>query len=237
MFLLLLGACCALARAEPPVLITGEWPPYTGLAEPQGGSVTAVVRDAFSAVGVEVRIGFFAWYRVRDMMSKNRDLAGYFPNYYSADRARHFYFSQPVGESPLGLAEQRGAPLAWKTIADLRRYRIGTVRTYVNSPALDQLVANGKIVTVAAVDDAENLHHLLDGKVEAAVIDRNVYAYLLSHDESLRDAEQRLTLNPRVLVVQKMYVCFPHTRAGKALRDRFNHGLRGLQAPSPASGQ
>lgn len=226
-------ATLSAAHAETRVIITGEWPPYSGMQEPQGGSISAVVRGAFAAVGINTRVGFFSWYRMNDLLDENPDYVASFPHYYSAQRANHCNFSDPVGESPLGIAEARTAPLSWRSLDDLQRYRIGIVRTYVNSPELDERIRSGKIKTVAVNTDEDNLINLINGKVDAAVIDRNVYAYMLGHYSSLSGASQHIQLNPRVLVMQKMYVCFPRTTAGRALRDRFNRGLQTLQAPGP----
>lgn len=220
------------AHAEAHVLITGEWPPYTGVREPQGGSITAVVRQAFAEQGDDIRVGFFPWSRVQRMVRLNRAYAGKFPDYYSTERARECHFSRPVGESPLGVAELRGRPVQWSRVEDLQRYRMGVVGTYVNSPAFDELVAEGKIQVVTALDDEENLRNLLQGKTEAAIIDRNVFAYLLQKD-SVQGAGQQLQLNPAVFMVHKLYVCFQKNEQGRVLRDRFDRGLAGLQAPGP----
>lgn len=224
---------CPPAFAETQVLVTGEWPPYTGIHEPQGGSITAVVRAAFAALGDDVRVGFFPWYRIQFLPEEDHGYAGSFPHYYSEERARRCYFSAPVGESPLGLAEQRAHPVQWRKVDDLAGYHIGIVRSYVNTPAFDRMVKQGRLKTVSATTDEENLDNLLAGKVDAAVIDRNVYAYLLSNRPDLRRNASRLQLNARVLIVHKLYMCFPKNEKGRALRDRFDRGLRTLQAPSP----
>ena len=224
-------APCAQAALR--VLVTGEWPPYTGVREPQGGSMTAVVRAAFAAAGDEVRVGFFGWYRVQYLPEENREYVASFPHYYSEERARRCNFSDAIGESPLGLAERRGHAVLWHEVGDLARYRIGTVKSYVNTPAFDQLVSAGKIRTLEALSDQENLGNLIAGKVDAAVVDRNVYAYLLSNNPALRAAAAQLQLDAQVLIVHKLYMCFPRTEAGRNLRDRFNRGLRTLQAPVP----
>lgn len=224
----------APAQARADVLITGEWPPYTGVREPQGGSVTAVVRQAMAAAGEDPRIGFFSWNRLRPLMDGNRDYSGRFPDYYSPERAKGCHYSDPIGESPLGLAETRVRPLRWNRVQDLEKYRIGTVKSYVNAPEFDRLTKEGKIRTLEAADDEANIENLLNGKVDAVVIDRNVYAYLLNKNERFKSAATRLQLNPKVLIVHRMYVCFSRHDNGKALRDSFNKGLRSLQAPGPS---
>lgn len=221
------------AQARTDVLITGEWPPYTGVREPQGGSVTAVVRQALSVMGTDTRIGFFSWNRLRPLMEGNSDYSGRFPDYYSPERAKGCYYSDAIGESPLGLAELRARPVHWKKIQDLEGRRIGTVKTYVNSPEFDRLVKEKKIQTLEAMDDEGNIDNLIKGKVDAVVIDRNVYAYLLSKGGRFKSTGARLQLNPKVLIVHRLYVCFSRNEKGRALRDSFNNGLRSLQAPGP----
>lgn len=219
------------ARAGTQVLLTGEWPPYTGIREPQGGSMAAIVRAAYAGQGEEVRLGFFSWYRVARLLDENTGFTASFPHYYSRERAARCHFSKPIGNSPLGLATRAGKRLQWAEVADLGRYRIGTVRSYVSVPALDRLIAARKIRTLNAVDDADNLRNLLAGKVDAAVIDRNVFAYLLRSDP-FRGAATELLLDPRVLAIHDLYMCFPRTETGRVARDRFNDGLVRLQEPA-----
>lgn len=218
-------------RGGTQVLLTGEWPPYTGINEPQGGSMAAIVRAAYAGQGDEVRLGFFSWFRIARLLADDSDFTASFPHYYSEERAARCHFSRPIGSSPLGLATRVGLRLQWKSLAELQRYRLGTVRSYVNVPELDRMVAVRKVRTLSALDDADNLRNLLAGKVEAIVIDRNVFAYLLQTDP-FRGMAPQLQLDPRVLVVHNLYMCFPRTAKGRASRDRFNAGLALLQEPA-----
>lgn len=56
MALLVVGVFVMTPVCAREVLITGEWPPYTGIREPQGGSITAVVRQALAAEGLMPRL-------------------------------------------------------------------------------------------------------------------------------------------------------------------------------------
>lgn len=228
---------CALVLGAPAgaatrIMVTGEWPPYTGVEEADGGTMTAIVRAAYAAVGDDVRVGFFAWSRIRRLPQDNVDVTGSFPHYFSEERASRCHFSQPIGSSPMGLAVRLGRELRWTRLEDLGRYRIGTVKSYSNTPAFDRLVASGRIRTVPAATDADNVRNLLSGKVDAVIIDRNVFAYLLSRPP-LREQAPLLRLDSRLLVVHRLYACFPKTDKGRAARDRFDAGLRTLQAPTP----
>lgn len=216
------------AGAGTQVLLTGEWPPYTGVNEPEGGSMAAVVRAVYAAQGDEVRLGFFGWFRIARLQADDSGFAASFPHYYSEERAARCHFSRPIGSSPLGLATRVGTQLHWKELADLQRYRIGMVKSYVSVPALDRLVAARKVRTMSALDDADNLRNLLAGKVDAVVIDRNVFAYLQRSD-AFRGSATQLRLDPRVLVMHDLYMCFSRTPRGLAARDSFDAGLARLQ--------
>lgn len=229
--LLVLLSLPVASRAGTQVLLTGEWPPYTGINEPEGGSMAAVVRAAYASQGDQVRLGFFGWFRIARLLATDNGFTASFPHYYSAERVARCHFSRPIGSSPLGLAARRGTNLQWADVTDLQRYHIGTVRSYVSVPALDRLVASRKVRTLSALDDADNLRNLVAGKVDAIVVDRNVFAYLLRSD-AFRDSAMQLRLDPRVLVMHDLYMCFPRTPAGLAARDRFNAGLARLQEPA-----
>lgn len=218
-------------RADALVLLTGEWPPYTGVKEPQGGSMAAIVRAAYANQGDEVRLGFFSWYRVARLLQDDSRFTASFPHYRSAERAARCHFSRPIGSSPLGLAARAASSPRWRTLADLGRYRIGTVKSYVNVGEFDRLVAAGKVRTLQAVDDEENLRNLVAGKVDAIIIDRNVFAYLQRSDAFRRNASQ-LALDPRVLAVHHLYMCFPRNDTGRRARDHFDAGLARLQDPA-----
>jgi len=228
----LLATFCAplQARAGTVVLLTGEWPPYTGSREPQGGSMAAIVRAAYAVQGDSVRLGFFSWFRIARLQQDNSGYAASFPHYYSEERARRCHFSRPIGSSPLGVLTRTGQRVQWKTLADLRRYRVGTGKSYVNVPEFDRLVAERKMVTVPALDDADNIRNLLAGKVDVVIIDRNVLAYL-QNTAAFRNSAPLLQMDPRVLAVHNLYLCFPKHEKGRVARDRFDRSLLSLQAP------
>lgn len=195
--------------------------------------MTAIVRAAYAAVGDQVRIGYFSWHRIRRLPQDNAAITGSFPHYFSTERDSRCHFSEPIGSSPLGLVVALRRRPVWERVEDLARYRIGTVKSYSNTPKFDRLVAAGKIRTLPALTDQDNLRNLVAGKVDAVIIDRNVYAYLLKQ-KPFRDSAPLLSLDPRMLVVHQLYVCFPKTEKGRAERDLFNKGLLTLLAPAPS---
>jgi polar amino acid transport system substrate-binding protein len=222
-----------MARAETRILITLEWPPYTGVHEPGGGTITTLVNKVFRSMGDSTRVGYFSWRRVLQLPRTDRRFAASFPMYYSAERAEHCYFSEPIGEGPVGLVQRKDRPIGWKVADDLVRYKIGIVRGYVNSPEFDALLAEGKINSVPSETDAENLRNLLAGRTQAAVVDENTFHYLNTHAAGLKGMEGVLEMNQRLLMINKVYMCFPKDAQGMALRDRFNKALKAIETPLP----
>ncbi|MDI1302849.1 MAG: transporter substrate-binding domain-containing protein [bacterium] len=210
------------------VLLSLEWPPYTGVKLPANGFTAKRVKAAYAAQGQEAKIGFYPWRRAMRLPYTDHRFTGFFPTYPSAERKQVCYLSDPVGVSPVGLAELRKKPLGWKRIEDLTPYRIGVVTAYANEDSFDRLVKNGSIKTTNSETDADNLLHLLSGRIDAAVIDIHVFDWLLAHDVRLQPYRDRLQMNERLLVTWPTFVCFRKDAEGAALRDQFNAGLASL---------
>lgn len=228
---LLLLPC--LARAAPEVTLASlEWPPYSGQALPEQGSAAAIARAAFLAMGYQLNIRFLPWSRAVALARGSPQVMGYFPEYDSEQGRRAFVFSQPIGVSPLGFAERSDHRLNWRHLSDLSRLRIGVVQDYVNTAELDARIASKQQAADAALDDAKNLLKLHRGYVDLAVIDSNVFHYLMQHDKALQPLQGQLLMNPRLLENKLLFVCFKSSPEGQRLAAIFNQGLKRLSLPA-----
>lgn len=212
--------------AEKVTLTSLEWPPYTGHSLPEQGAVTAVVREAFRASGYDLRVRFFPWRRTVTMALKEPLYDGYFPEYYAEHLKEDFIFSNPVGTGPLGLAQRLDAPVRWSSLQDLEQHMLGVVSGYVNTPALDEKVANGSILVSEAGDDRTNLLKLGYGRTELAVVDGNVLRYLLRTDPRFIQIRDNLELNERILGEKSLHVAFGNGARGQKLSQALNEGLK-----------
>jgi hypothetical protein len=70
--------------------------------------------------------------------------------------------------------------------------------------------------------------------VDVAIVDRNVFEYFVKKP-SMQGFVRQLQLNPATFVVHKLHVCFQKIDEGRELRDRFDAGLRRLQASTTTS--
>ena len=218
--------------SEKKVLFTSlEWPPYSGAALREQGASVAVARAAFAVMGYQLEVHFYPWPRAVGLAKKaDSPYQGYLPEYYSAAIEQEFLFSDTIGVSPLGFAEQTMKPIVWRSIADLESRKVGVVRGYVNTQVLDDRIASGRIKAEPVVADVDNLKKLAVGRLDLAVIDHHVFRYLLAHDPALAGMEKQLQLNNKILEQKALFVCFKNSEAGQELVAIFNEGLKRIDA-------
>ncbi|HLA35793.1 MAG TPA: transporter substrate-binding domain-containing protein [Rhodocyclaceae bacterium] len=203
-----------------------DWPPYTGESLKDKGASAAVVKEAFKAVGYTVIIEFYPWSRAVRMVKDDPGYQGYFPEYYSDDTAKEFTYSAPMGSGPLGFAENVDNPIVWNTLDDLSKYRIGVVQDYVNTAEFDKRVAQKKLKVDTTVDDTKNLLKVNGKRIDLAVVDKNVFNYLLKTSGKLSEAKHKLRFNPKILEDKTLYICFKKGAAGERYAQLFAEGLK-----------
>ncbi len=215
-----------LHAAEQPIKLTSlEWPPFSGVQLPGLGASVAVARAAFGAVGTALETEFYPWQRAVKTGLETSGYAGYFPEYYSEELTNKCLFSKPAGESPLGFVERKDAPVVWNSLDDLASLAIGTVNGYVNTDDFDKRAGDGRLQVEPVVDDITNIRKVANERVRLAVIDRNVFEYLLMTDPSLADIRSKVQFNAHPLEIKKLYICFRKDSTGMAAKRDFDEGL------------
>ncbi|PHV10697.1 ABC transporter [Chitinimonas sp. BJB300] len=203
-----------------------DWPPYTGSTLSDQGGSSEVVRAAFKAMGYEVRIKFYPWVRAIKMAEKDANTMAYFPEYSSEEVKQRCALSTSIGRGPLGLAQRKNKPVQWKDIKDLSQWTVGVVQDYVNTAEFDQRVASGKQRVDKSVDDVVNLFKLANSRVDLAIIDPYVFAYLIMHDREVSAVSSQLSINSKLLEEKDLYVCFKKTAEGQRLAAILEQGIR-----------
>ena len=235
--LLLLGAGAAgTAAAEDRVarIATLEWPPYTGQGLREGGATTKVIRTAFAAAGYEVEVVYETWPIAIETARKGiGGVVAYYPGYHCRHR-EGFVASDPVGRSPLGFAEHVDSPLVWQSLDDIgdRKLKIGTVRGYTNTDEFDAKVGMGWIRAIPSDNDAENLDKLLRRRIDAAVVDKHVLAFLARTDDRLKGGLESLRFNDKPLEEKTFHLCFRDDPEAVRLMRAFNEGLASVAVDS-----
>lgn len=226
-----LAFAAAPAAAEAPKvmrLASLEWLPYVGAMLDREGWSGHVASMAAKPGGYQVRINYFPWTRAVQLGMRDAQYAGYFPAYYTEERARQCHFSVPIGSSNVGLAYLKGTPLAWNTLQDLAPLKIAVVAGFSNGPAFDTLVREGKLNIDSSPNDMLNLRKLLANRVDAVVIDKLVMRYLLLSEPGLARERDRIAFHDKPLAELPLHVCFQRTPQGREMQQAFNRTLRDM---------
>lgn len=215
------------AHAEDVVSLTSlNWPPYTGFYLPAQGMTTHVVRSALNYADLELSVDFFPWKRSMSLASREGTYLGYFPEYPGEERRPGFLFSDSVGTSELGFVERVDDPVQWKSLPDLRDRLIGVVSGYINTPEFDSMARKGLIRIDPASSDSLNILKVASGRVDMAVMDREVFKYLLQSEPELAEVSHLVRFNEKLLGRLTLHVCFRKRPGAQELLRRFNAGLR-----------
>ena len=157
---------------------------------------------------------------------EHKDYVAYFPEYHAKAKEAECLYSDPVGVSPLVLVERKAEPVTWHSYDDLAGRKIGVVKGYLNTEELDARIASKVLAVDHALDDARNILKLAAGRVDAAVIDLNVFNYLVKNDASVKAAAGPLQVNAKFLEDKQLFICFTRSPEGEKARQVFNLGLR-----------
>ncbi|WP_028586464.1 substrate-binding periplasmic protein [Desulfocurvus vexinensis] len=211
------------ATARALTLATLDWPPYIGHALPGQGYAAALAREALGRSGHEVRFVFLPWLRaVQGTRAGYHD--GYIPAYADEDQGRDVLCAGPFPGGPLALFARAGSTLTYSGIEDLRGLRVGVVLGYKNTPVIDK---TPWLDRQQAADDLTNLRKLLAGRVDVAVADVYVAAYLAPELDG-GYAALRLVV---VLEEKDLAVCFSTALPDhEALVRDFDRGLDAMRA-------
>lgn len=217
-----------LAQPTTPIrLAATEWPPYAGPGLPYQGASSHIANLAAEKLGRNVTIDYFPWKRAVALGENDPRYDGYFPAYYTADRAKRCQFSRPLGYSRVGFAYlQSATPFNWEHLSDLASTSIGVVRGYANGEEFDQLRQQGRLKRVEDADsDLINLRKLVGGRIRLAVIDANVLQHLQSQDPLLQSAAGNIRFHPRLINRLSIHICFKPGSAHTRLRNDFDQAL------------
>lgn len=223
LFVFLLAFLSALSHADTLKLTSLSWPPYSDRELKGNGASVAVVRAALNAMGHDLEITFFPWQRAVRTAMTDPSYQGYFPEYWY--QTEDFIFSEPIGQGPLGLLESPQRPIEWFTLQDLYPFHLGVVQDYVNTPELDAQIQAGRISTETVVSDRINILMVAHQRVDIAVIDPNVFTYLMKHDPELSAMTPRVQMNPRLLATKQLFVALRDTAEGQRWSAILNAGL------------
>lgn len=202
------------ARSTPPLasdaitLKTLYWPPYTGEMLDGQGFLAADVQQKLAENGFQVTTEFVPWTSIlANAEHQFQPMDAFFPAYNSHRYLDFCELSSPIGNGPLGIIHHKRRTPQWQHISDLNQLSLGVVRGYANTEEIDALIRLGALQTEAAKSDLQNIIKVATGRIDAAIIDRNVYQWLLANEPSIEGIEELIRFHPKLLAQQDLHLC------------------------------
>lgn len=225
-------ACSQMALAQPkPVLkiATGELAPYATEARPDKGIALSIVRRAFELAGYQVQYTFLPWSRTLAETKLGKwDGTAYWGH--KPDHDSSFFLSDNVLTEQWVFVYRNAIKFDWKTLPDLRSYRLAMIQDYTYTPEIWAMANAGELKVDRQKDDLSALKMLLLNRVDVAPMERNVACDLLAHHFSEADGV-RLSTHPKWMTETfTTHLMLPRSRPESAGRmAEFNAGLKKLR--------
>lgn len=161
-----LGLLCAPAQAGRISIATGDYPPFTDAAAPDGGLVNAVVAAIAEAAGLQAAFDYMPWARALEV-TRQGDYAATSFWYQSDERAADFIHVGPIIEDRLVLFHLRDTVVPdWTVLTDLAGLRIGAVTGYTYTADFWDLAEAGALTVDVAHSDLANFRKMLTGRID-----------------------------------------------------------------------
>ena len=208
-------------------IATGEWPPLISEQLPNGGELTRLVTQAFQQQGIEPNYTYFPW--ARSLLLTKSGTYDASPGWmFNRERAKHFYFSEPILKSQEVLIMRKDNPLQIKQFSDLQGTTIAAIRSYSYGDHFDDAEAKDMFTTIRNKEVLQNLKMVLIGRVDIAIIERPVFEQVKDSQLSALEIEQ-LKIIPSVLPNRDLYLLVSKkSPQAQFWLSEFNKGLAKL---------
>jgi polar amino acid transport system substrate-binding protein len=206
-------------------MLTVDWEPYYASTLKNDGVYTEIVTTAFKRSGHKATVTFLPWTRALKYVAdgKNDIVMG---AYYNDERNKIYKYSDSCMTIHIGfVAHKKLGITSYKTLKDLKQYRIGVNRDWVYTPEFDSANYLKKDV---ATNQIINIRKFFRKRVEIIAISIEVFQYELSNMMN-RDMNDVVVLSP--LLDEKGL----HLMMGRKIPDHekiiadFNSGLKQIR--------
>ena len=226
------GSCLFVesASAEETITIaTLEYSPWTGKNLKDNGFVNHVITEAFQRKGYTVKYTYLPWQRGLTETKEGKYSALSYV-YWSKDREKEFYLSDPINEEKIVLFHLKSNPIKdWKTLDDLKNYRFGATRGYTYTKEFWEAAESNRLKVDVTDSDTQNFKKLLVGRIDIFPSSL-VNGYSILQKEFDLSKSDLISFHPKPLSETTGHLAF--TRSGKnseVLPRIFNQGLAELK--------
>lgn len=218
------------ASAEEIIAIsTGEYIPWTGKNLKYNGFLNHVITEAFQRGGYTVKYTYLPWAR-GNMETKNGKYSALSYVYWSKDREKDFYLSDPISVEKIVFFHLKSNPMKdWKTLDDLKNYNFGATREYTYTKEFWKAAESKRLKVEVTNSDKLNFKKLLAGRIDIFPSGL-VNGYNLLQKEFDASMSHLISFHPKPLSKTTGHLAFTRSRKNseKLLRI-FNQGLAKLK--------
>ena len=229
---LVFGSCLIVYSASAEEIVTVstlEYSPWTGKNLKDNGFVNHVITEAFQRKGYTVKYTYLPWQRAV-IETKNGGFSALSYVYFSKDRGKEFYLSDPINEEKIVLFHLKSNPIKdWKTLDDLKNYKFGATRGYTYTKEFWEAAESKRLKVDVTDSDTQNFKKLLVGRIDIFPSSL-VNGYSILQKEFVVSKSDLISFHPKPLFKTTGHLAF--TRSRKKSEDLlriFNQGLAELK--------
>jgi len=229
--IILLGAITtktSLLHAEEITLVIGDYAPYIDDKAENKGLLSDIVVQAFAKEGITASIDFKPWKRVEEnaIQKEGRLSYGWI---HTTERAAKWLYSNPIYSSADVFITRADSDFSWKTLEDLKPYRIGVIRGYSQGDAFEAF--KSQLQVQVADSDLANLRKLLAKRIDIFPSDPVVAAHAIRTSFTTDERSKfRVVPEPNLGVSAMHMVCAKSYAKCQYYLDKFNTGQKKLEA-------
>jgi polar amino acid transport system substrate-binding protein len=217
------------SAAEIITIATLEYAPWTGKNLKSNGFVNHVITEAFQRKGDTVKFKYLPWKRgVTE--TKNGQYSALSYVYWSKDREKEFYLSEPISVEKIVFFHLKSNPIKnWQTLDDLKNYKFGATRGYTYTKEFWKAAESKRLRVDVTNSDIQNFKKLLAGRIDifpSGLVNGNSILQK-EFDASKSDL---LSFHPKPLSKTTGHLAFTKSRKNsESLLRIFNQGLAELK--------
>jgi len=167
----------SLIQAREISMVTVDWEPYYASSLDKGGVYTEIVTTAFKRAGHTATVRFLPWKRALKYVEegKNDIVMG---AYYNDERNKIYHYSDSCMTLNTGLvAHKKLGITSYKTLKDLKPYKIGVNRGWIYTPEFD---AADYLNKDEATNQMVNIRKFFKKRVDIIAITIEIFQYEVS---------------------------------------------------------
>ncbi len=228
-YLLLVIAMMTMGvQAQDVKVAIGDYAPYIDKSLANKGFLSEIVVQAFKNSGLNAVLEFKPWKRIEATEISENNLVS-FAWIKTKERSTRWHYSDTIMSTTTVFITAKDKGFKWKTLNDLKAFKIGVSRGYSYGNEFDAM--RGKFKVQEAASDEQNIKKLVSGRIDIFPIDPFVGAQIIRDKLSAADAAKLKVVSEPNLGEDGMHaVCGKKNVQCQGILQKFNEGLAKMKA-------